>query len=664
MLPTRARAVIAALLVLLMTAAGHVPAGWGDEAPPAADPGPIGLTPPRLSFIDGGVSFWRPGGEEWVAAQVNTPLAPGDELYTGAPGNLEVQIGARAYVRAWANTQLGLANLEPDFLQLKVTTGHVALDVRRLDSGHTIELATPNAAFTIERTGYYRVTVTDSRTSFVTRRGGRATVIPASGTAAAIAPSEEVVVEGTDRAQVATYVAPPLDEWDRWNYARTDQLIGAVSARYVSPDVYGLDDLDQHGTWRIIEPYGSVWVPDRVPAGWAPYSTGAWMWDPAYGWTWADSAPWGWAPYHYGRWVSVSGFWAWAPGPLLVRPVYAPALVAFFGGPTSVSVGVVGPAVGWVALGWGEPLIPWWGRAGFIGAPWWAGWGGPRIVNNVVINRTTVVKATHVTVYRNVSVLNAVVVVPRDRFGRGPVTRVRVAQADPSRFEPVRGTLGLSPVRASLAPDVVRGARPPGAALKRAVVTTRAPKDPARWLKPQGIAGPSPAPAAKPRVVLKPARPDATVIAPRPPFGRSSVERARPPQPSPVPRAATPTQPPQRPARTTTNAVPLPTPSPRVEPHPGAAAPTSRPASPSPRAVARPTPPPETRVAPRPAPRAQERRLPGQPANRLFPGRSEPVPRHDNPPSLDAPRPAPRGSDSEDRSRPRPASRPRPSPRR
>ena len=44
-------------------------------------------TPPRLSLTDGQVSFWRPGAQDWAAAQVNTPLAPGDALSTGSPGH-------------------------------------------------------------------------------------------------------------------------------------------------------------------------------------------------------------------------------------------------------------------------------------------------------------------------------------------------------------------------------------------------------------------------------------------------------------------------------------------------------------------------------------------------------------------------------------------------
>ena len=69
-----------------------------------------------------------------------------------------------------------------------------------------MEVDTPNAAFTIEHPGYYRVDVAGERTSFITRRAGRATVTPASGEAVAIAPSEEVVIEGTASPQVTSYV--------------------------------------------------------------------------------------------------------------------------------------------------------------------------------------------------------------------------------------------------------------------------------------------------------------------------------------------------------------------------------------------------------------------------------------------------------------------------
>src|SRR5438094_258327 len=247
---------------------------------------------------------------------------------------------------------------------------------------------------------YYRVDVSPDRTSFITRRSGRATMTPAGGTAVAIAPSEEIVLAGAPTLTIQSFVAPTLDVWDTWNYARTDELIDSLSARYVPSGVYGVDDLDHYGNWRVVPTYGAVWVPRDVPGGWAPYSTGRWVADPVYGWTWVDEASWGWAPYHHGRWVCIDGYWAWAPGPVVVRPVYAPALVAFFGAP-GVRVALGTPFVSGVARGWGEPVIPGWGSPRFVGRPWWAGWGGPRVVNNVVVNRTTVVNVQNITVYRN-----------------------------------------------------------------------------------------------------------------------------------------------------------------------------------------------------------------------------------------------------------------------
>ena len=495
-----------------------------------AQPAPVDeRTPPRLSLVDGQVSFWRPGAQDWATAQINTPLAPGDELYAASPGNLEIQVGARAFVRTWANTQIGLASQEPDFLQFKVTSGIAAVDLRSIEPGHTVELDTPNAAFTLERAGFYRVEVSAERTAFITRRGGRATLIPAGGQSVVTNSSEEVVIEGPSGVQLASYAAPPLDAWDQWNYARSEQLLDAVSARYVSPGTYGASDLDPYGNWRSVPDYGSVWVPTGVPAGWAPYSTGSWTLDPYYGWTWVDSAPWGWAPYHYGRWVFVNGFWAWAPGPVLARPVYAPALVAFFGTPgVRVGVDIGGPRVGWVALGWGEPVVPWWGR---MHEATWRGWGGPRVVNNTVVNNTTVVKVQNITVYRNASVQNAVVTVNREHFGRGPIARE--ARVEARGLQPIHGAPQVAAAPASFVPIPTRALRPPEESAKRPVVATRP------WpVAPAGGGAAAAIVAPAPRVVAAPVPREAGQVPARPPLGRTGAVRPSPERSSPLPPQA------------------------------------------------------------------------------------------------------------------------------
>src|SRR5206468_535825 len=189
-------------------------------------------------------------------------------------------------------------------------------------------------------------------------------------------------------------------------------------------------------------------------------------------------------PSPYGRWVHAARFWAWAPGPVVVAPVYAPALVAFFGAPgVGVSVSVGFPFGSWVALGFGEPIIPWWGPVGFIGTCWWGGWGGPHVVNNVVIQHNTFVNVHNVNVYKNASVNNAVVAVQRDRFGRHDGQHVRISPVDARHLRPVHGNLDVHPSPQSLVPAAGHGRRPPDAVRARPVVATRPPQDPSPHLR-------------------------------------------------------------------------------------------------------------------------------------------------------------------------------------
>jgi hypothetical protein len=496
-----------------------------------------GATPPRLSFIDGAVSFWRPGAEEWTEAQMNTALAAGDSVYVGDGANMEIQLGPRAFVRAGADTETDLTSLDPNYLQFRITGGHAALDLKKLPRGQAIEVDTPNGAFTMDRPGYYRVDVDENRTAFSAGRGGAATVVPAAGETTGLADNQQIILEGTESVQVNVTAAPAPDEWDRWNFARTAQLSETPrSAQYVPPDIAGVDDLDRYGDWREQPRYGHVWVPRDVRPDWAPYSTGRWVYDPYYEWTWVDESPWGWAPYHYGRWVNFDGVWGWAPGPMVAAPVYSPALVAFFGAPgIGVSVGVGLPFVSWCALGYGEPIIPWWGRRGFVGRPYWGGWGGPRVVNNVVISNTRIVNVTNITRFQNVNVRNAVVAVDRNQFGRGRMEHVRLDPERVQRLQPVRGDLRVRPVAASLVPREARGQRPPDRLQTRQVVTTRPPQDPMSRLRAKGIEAKAPEMRPAPRVVqpqrgpgVPGARPQAGVRV----EGPRTVGRQ---QPSPVP---------------------------------------------------------------------------------------------------------------------------------
>jgi hypothetical protein len=535
------------LLLRTFTLLVTVAALGASACPALAGDLPNGPTPPRLGFVDGDVSFWRPGAEDWTAAQVNTALAAGDSLYAGDGGNFELQSGSRAFVRGGANTELGLESLQPGYTQLKMTGGHAALDLQQLARGQTLEIDTPTAAFTVDRPGYYRIDVDENSSAFIARRGGAATVVPENGETVDLGENQQVVFGSTNPGGVTA--APALDAWDRWNSDRTGQLGAAPrSAQYVPREVAGVDDLDRYGDWRDDPSHGRVWVPRDTAPDWAPYSTGRWVYDPQYEWTWVDDAPWGWAPYHYGRWVNTAGYWGWAPGPIVAAPVYAPALVAFFGVPgIGVAVNVGLPFVSWCALGFGEPVIPWWGGSRFAGRPYWGGWGGPRYVNNVVVNNTTIINARSIDHFQNMNVRNAMVGIDRGQFGRGRGQHVRLDSQQ--HFQPMRGQLGVTPVAASLVPNERRGRRPPEGLRARQVVATRPPEDSGGRLRAKGLATTASDAPPQPRIVKggrgvegAPRRQSETtpIAAPPPPrgehqpLGRGPGEREQaPPTPPP-----------------------------------------------------------------------------------------------------------------------------------
>src|SRR5215467_5166387 len=202
MKPMLNRRVIVAFLILAIAVSGPgvIPAA---DPPSPEQSGEI--TPTRVSYLYGEVSFWRPGAQ----------------LYTGADGNAELQIGPRAFVRAGNGTQIGLDNDESDYVQFRVTAGQAAIDVREIPAGHTVEIDTPNAAFTIERKGYYHVDLAEDTTSFRAHRGGAATVTPAAGAATTVAANQQVAITGAETPSVETSAAPPLTAWDRWNNQRT-----------------------------------------------------------------------------------------------------------------------------------------------------------------------------------------------------------------------------------------------------------------------------------------------------------------------------------------------------------------------------------------------------------------------------------------------------------
>ena len=340
---------VAALLVAMLGALA---------APAQADP-PSRVM--QLSHASGSVSFQPSASDDWLRATPNRPLVPGDALWVDDGARAELRTTGAA-LRLREHTSVELLNLDDRIAQVRLSQGTLILSIRRLGAGQVIEIDTPNLAFRPDRPGLYRIDVAPGGewTDVTTRRGVARAF--GDGRAFTLAEGRTVRFHGTDLADHERFALAPSDEFDRWSNERDRRWERSVAARYVSPDLIGYEDLDEHGRWHRHAQYGSVWIPAHVAVGWVPYRDGHWAWIEPWGWTWIDDAPWGFAPSHYGRWTRVDTAWAWVPGPVRMRPVYAPAMVQFVGGSgghvsASLSIGGVA-AVAWFALGPQEVYRP------------------------------------------------------------------------------------------------------------------------------------------------------------------------------------------------------------------------------------------------------------------------------------------------------------------
>lgn len=312
----------------------------------------------RLKYMSGQVSFQPGGVDDWVAATLNRPLTTADRVWTDKESRAELTL-ATAALRMDSETSLTISNLSDNTVQVELDQGVLNVHVNRMYGGEIYEIDTPNVAFTLMKPGDYRfeVDAIADTTNVIVRRGkGEGN---GNGRGVEVKSGEMARFEHGNTLMHTMAQAPRLDGFDDWCQVRDKREDNAESLQYVSSDVIGYEDLDEYGYWQPAPTYGYVWYPRGVAVGWAPYRYGHWAWIAPWGWTWVDDAPWGFAPFHYGRWVYTSYGWGWCPGPRHYRPIYAPAMVAWFGGGNwGVGLSFGGPAVGWVPLGWGEPYYP------------------------------------------------------------------------------------------------------------------------------------------------------------------------------------------------------------------------------------------------------------------------------------------------------------------
>ena len=454
---------VAALLLLApqyMRAQDNSPSDAGPDQNDQAAPGVA-----RVSIIQGEVSTMPAGSSEWVASTVNAPLQRGDKVSTNDRSRAEVQLDFANVLRLNQQSQVNVADLTRQRIQLQLSQGMINFDILK-GSDAEAEIDTPNVAVHPKGEGSYRISVDpNSGDTVVTVRKGQVDISTPQGSTT-VQQGQMITVEGTDNPQYQVNDAPGRDDWDEWNQKRDSQILQAQSWNHTNKYYTGTEDLDRYGHWTNAPGYGDVWTPD-AGSDFVPYQDGRWVWQPYYGWTWVSYEPWGWAPYHYGRWFYYGDSWCWWPGPVGVAyyPLWSPAYVSFFGfGRGHFGFGFGFGSIGWCPIGPFDSYRPWYGR-GFHNS-----YNAVNITNITNINnrggqfgRTMTPLASGSryprmsnleSAYTNANVRRGITTVSAQNFGNGRVPRNTgpISVATLRQGQMLQGGVPIAPTRQSLSP--------------------------------------------------------------------------------------------------------------------------------------------------------------------------------------------------------------------
>jgi hypothetical protein len=320
----------------------------------------------RLGYVGGAVSLTPAGLQEATPAEVNRPFTTGDRFWSGADGRGELQT-ENAAIRFDGHASFAIQELSDQATLIRLESGTLSVRLHALAPLEDFEIETPQFSFHLSRLGVYRVDAGEKGEAVTAAvRWGNAEVFRSDGTPTPVPRGKQARAAAGGSPVIEP--ANPLDQFEAWCVERDRREDLSATAQYLSRDVPGYADLDEHGAWRPVDRYGVVWFPSNMDPDWAPYRAGHFVSAGAWGMNWVDDASWGFGPLHYGRWLKVDGAWAWVPGgagkstqpgapaTFGVRPSYAPALVAW----TRFAAGVVRPdaVVGWFPLGPGEAWVP------------------------------------------------------------------------------------------------------------------------------------------------------------------------------------------------------------------------------------------------------------------------------------------------------------------
>jgi len=288
----------------------------------------------RLSYLEGDVQIDRGAGQGFERAVLNMPVIGGARLATHEHATAEVEFEDGSTLRLLPGTevafrQLSLRSSGVRVSKIELDKGTAYLESRNKKDDFSVTAA--GREFSLLHEAHTRITRSDSQVSLAVFKGE----VELSNAVASVRvkKNQTLNLDLNDPSQYQLAKGIEANSYDDWNQRRDDYRESyAANHRdgYNSLYSYGWSDLNYFGNFYDSASYGLLWRPFGVGPGWDPFSDGAWMYYPGYGYMWVSGYPWGWMPYRYGTWLFVPGLgWGWRPATLwstwnAVPVIYSP----------------------------------------------------------------------------------------------------------------------------------------------------------------------------------------------------------------------------------------------------------------------------------------------------------------------------------------------------
>lgn len=252
-----------------------------------------------VNTVVGRVMVTRQGQEPQLLSSTDD-LAAKNLVMTGTTSNAEILLNPGSYLRLAENSEFQFDDISLDHLKLRLTKGNAIIEatgVADMDLG--IKVVTPNATFTIIRSGIYRINVEQNASELAVYKGR-----------ASYGANNADVLKGGNSVRLSNgvaelaKVAKEKDAFELWSKQRA-QLLAKANERLSRRTLNGYLSDRGWDSW--------FWGPRRFGLWTFNASFGCYTFLPFYyGW----SSPYG---HYYGSYFWQGGYYGGNPNPIIVN---------------------------------------------------------------------------------------------------------------------------------------------------------------------------------------------------------------------------------------------------------------------------------------------------------------------------------------------------------